>query len=105
MDKKTFDELCDAQYEAEFKLMETKGAEYTQEDKDVLANFKQNGTELGVDPLLVWGIYMNKHISAIKTYLKNRSVKSTESIESRFTDARNYLLLGLALIKEGESDG
>lgn len=105
MDKATFEALCKEQYSIEKRLMETKGAEYTLENQDVLANFKQNGAELGVDPLLVWGIYMNKHISSIKHYLKNRSVKSTESIDSRFTDARNYLLLGLALIKEGESNG
>ena len=105
MDRPTFNKFCEEQHSAEFFLLGTKGAEYTQDSQYVLFNFKQNAGGLGIDPLTVWAVYMNKHIAAIKSYVKNKKVKSTESIESRFTDARNYLLLGLALIKESELNG
>lgn len=80
-------------------IMVNKGREYTKGDTDKLANFKEVAAQLKQDPLTVWAVYFAKHIASIMSYVQNRQVYS-ESIESRFFDALNYLDLGLALISE-----
>ena len=84
-------------------IMFSKNKEYAR-DKDVLANFKRLGKEFGIDPLQVWAILFTKHVDSIKNFIKTGSVSSSEPIESRFFDARNYLLLGLALLKDPYMD-
>jgi hypothetical protein len=84
-----------------FKLLSTKGHDYTGGDDDALANFKYVGLRTGLDPKQVWAVYFNKHIEAIFTYIKRGELKS-ESVESRIQDAINYLLLLNGLIKEEE---
>ena len=86
--------------EEEMKLMTTKGEEYCKGNEDRLNNFKSVGAEMGLDPMKVWAVYFKKHVDSIINYVKCGEVKSNESIESRFRDARNYLTLGLALIEE-----
>ena len=85
---------------SEHKILLSKGKEYTIGADDRLANFKTHAKSLGLDPLQVWAIYFSKHIDSIMNYVKERKVHS-EPIEGRFMDARNYLALGLALIKDG----
>lgn len=80
------------------KLSETKGHDYSG-DKDALENFKRNGNRLGLSPLKVLAVYMNKHLDAIDTYIREESVKS-EPIEGRIEDAITYLTLLAALISE-----
>lgn len=88
--------------EKEVKLMLEKGEEYCQGNPDRLHNFKDIAKDLGLDPLQCWAVYFKKHVDSIMSYVKSGSVKSNESIQSRFYDARNYLALGLALIEEKE---
>ena len=81
-------------------IMKSKGPEYTQEDKDILANFKNTASRLNTTPLKVWGAYFDKQLSSIYAHLNNANLKQAETIESRFADIINYCHLGLALFKE-----
>ena len=90
---KTLDLMCK-------DIMKAKGPEYTQEDKDILANFKNTASRLNTTPLKVWGAYFDKQISSIYAHLNNANLKKAEAIESRFADIINYCHLGLALFKE-----
>ena len=81
-------------------IMKSKGPEYTQEDKDILANFKNTASRLNTTPLKVWGAYFDKQLSSIYAHLNNANLKQAETIESRFADIINYSHLGLALFKE-----
>jgi len=81
-------------------VMKSKGHEYTQEDKDVLAKFKNTAERLNTTELKVWGAFFDKQISSIYAHLNNVNLKKAESIESRFADIINYCHLGLALFKE-----
>lgn len=94
-------ELFNKIVEDERYLLEEKGREYAS-DKDSLANFKSK-MDIGVNPLQVAMIFMDKHYSSIKSYVKTGKELSNESIESRIADMRNYLFLMYALIKERES--
>ena len=81
-------------------IMKSKGPEYTQEDKDILANFKNTASRLNTTPLKVWGAYFDKQLSSIYAHLNNANLKQAETIESRFADIINFCHLGLALFKE-----
>ena len=81
-------------------IMKSKGPEYTQEDTDVLANFKNTAERLNTNELKVWGAYFDKQISSIYAHLNNANLKKAETIESKFADIINYCHLGLALFKE-----
>ena len=83
-------------------IMNAKGPEYTQQDKDVLANFKNTANRLNTSELKIWGAFFDKQISSIYAHLNNANLKKAESIESRFADIINYCHLGLALFKERE---
>lgn len=104
MNSEDFKKLVTKQLAEEAGLIENKGFEYTKGSKDRLQNFKGIGDEIGISPLHVWYIYFKKHIDSITSYVKFGKIKSNESIESRFTDARNYLMLGLALLQEAKNE-
>ena len=95
--RKLFDETAD--------LCSRKGADYSGAE-DALANFKRNGCKLGVDPLIVLSVYMNKHLDAIETYIRGKVAgkvpQSSEPIRERVKDAINYLTFFLALESEHE---
>jgi len=82
------------------KIMSEKQPEYTNKNKDVLANFKKTAEQLGLQPMEVWGVFFNKHIQAILSHAHNPGMHQAEPIESRYADAINYLYLGFALLKE-----
>ena len=80
--------------------MKSKGPEYTQENRDILANFKNTAERLNTTPLKIWGAFFDKQISSVYAHLNNVNLKKAETIESRFADIINYCHLGLALFKE-----
>lgn len=88
----------DKMIEEEADLLYKKGLEYAGAS-DSLGNFK-DCDDIGVDPKQKLWIYLSKHLSSIKSYIKNGQVLSNESIESRIADARNYLALLYMLIQE-----
>lgn len=85
------------------ELLFSKGKEYAS-DRDALANFK-SANDLGVTPQQKLFIFLDKHLSSIKSYIKNNGVTfSNEPIEGRINDAINYLFLLRCLIKESKGD-
>ena len=107
MIEKEFTKLFKEMQKAEEDLMFSKGVEYTQGDfaKDRLANFYRPGKELDLDPKKICWIYLKKHLDSIVCYIKNNKTYSNETIEGRIHDARNYLALLLAIIKEQKKEG
>lgn len=93
--------ILDPMYDELLLLSQTKGVEYAGKE-DKLANFKLTAKEAGLDPLQVCYIFMNKHYSAIQSFVRERKVYS-EPIKGRIRDCQLYLALLEALIHEGES--
>ncbi len=108
MNRQDFDAIVVNVVSQTAELLIKKGNEYAN-DYDRLINFKRNADRLGASPLQVWAIYAFKHIDSIESYIKRleraRSMAQldtqlSEPIEGRFLDSINYLILGIALIKE-----
>lgn len=102
MDGKEFRELLAAMESEERETMGAKGFEYTEGkgEADRLTNFKTIAKEINISPFIVWYVYFRKHISSITTFIKTAETKSSEPLESRIMDARNYLALFRALYEE-----
>lgn len=83
-------------------LNSSKGREYADDD-EALRNFYNRADEFGTDPLVVCGIFLGKHLDAIKAYIKTGEVLS-EGIDGRVHDAILYLVLLLGLVEDGRSD-
>jgi hypothetical protein len=79
-------------------LLVNKGREYAG-DEDALGNFK-TGLDIGVSSTQKLWIFLDKHLSSIKSYIKHDQTFSNETIESRISDAINYLFLLRCLIVE-----
>lgn len=103
MNAAEFDVLVRDQFEACENVLITKGADYT-DGEDRLSNFKDVAKRTGITPLQCWNVYFQKHLCAIDKYVRDEKVES-EPIGGRVTDAINYLMLGLALIKESQKNG
>lgn len=95
-------ELFKTLIKEEMELLNKKGAEYAS-DADALANFKKGADDIGINPKQILWIFLNKHLSSIKSYIKKGVVLSDEPIKGRIQDARNYLFLLQCLIDEEES--
>ena len=91
-------ELAEQAFADETDLLIKKGADYSG-NIDTLNNFKQIAGLTGAPKDLVWLVYFMKHVFAVISWCKSGRLES-EPIESRIMDARNYLLLLLALIRE-----
>jgi len=61
--------------------MKSKGPEYTQENRDVLANFKNTAERLNTVPLKVWGAYFDKQVSSIYAHLNNANLKKQKLLK------------------------
>lgn len=80
------------------ELNDRKGKDYAG-DEDVLSNFKDAASQLGVEPEQVWAVYAHKHWSAIMAYCREGKVES-EGIEGRIHDLMVYCLLLLGLVDD-----
>jgi hypothetical protein len=83
-------------------LTNTKGEEYSR-TLDQLANFKRQADELGVGPITILMVYLNKHLDAIKHHARH-GITLSEPIEGRIDDAILYLTLYKALVIEARED-
>jgi hypothetical protein len=101
MNRTEFGKMRDAAYAQVVKLNDSKGHDYSGDD-DALANFKEQAKDADVTPEKVWMIFFGKHLSAIKTYVREWQVQS-EPIEGRILDAILYLFLLLGLVEEKKS--
>jgi len=89
----------DAFIKETFDLSDKKRIEYCNgnQDNDVHTNFKVIGEKLGLDPMQVLSVYLNKHIESLSSFFKTGNTFSDESIESRVMDIINYLLLAMSM--------
>lgn len=99
MNAKDFDALVDRARVRQDSILKTKGADYTRHEEDRLSNFKRSAAAVGIDPLAVWAIFINKHIDAVMAYVKTGKTES-EAIQGRMDDIINYVYLGEALIDD-----
>lgn len=79
------------------KIRETKGREYAT-DQDTLADFKEVAARRGITPLQCWGTYVDKHLRAIDTAVREEGRIKSESLESRVVDVIVYHILLLGLV-------
>lgn len=87
----------------ETDILLTKGKEYCITE-DRLKFFKDYANKLNITPEKVCAIFMLKHFNSIISYVNSGKNLSDENIESRILDARNYLLLLLALNMDKKVD-
>ena len=83
-------------------IMNDKQPEYTNNNADILNNFKTTAEALKITPIEVWAVFFHKHTQSIMTHAQNSKTKMSEPIESRYADLINYLTLGLAIIQDGK---
>lgn len=105
MDKseESFSRLLDLMNKEEREVLKLKGSDYSDsQGKNRLSNFERLAERLDSTPERIWAVYFMKHIDAILTYCKDGQV-SSEGIEGRILDARNYLAL-LRLIVESSKE-
>jgi hypothetical protein len=83
------------------ELVRTKGREYSG-TYDRFSNFNRiaNRSNSRLTRLQVAEVFMSKHLDAIDNYIFEGESHSTETIESRFLDAVNYLILIAGMIYE-----
>lgn len=105
MRKDRFQALLKTTHDRMVELTATKGQEYTNNSptgatvtqaqidaQDQHANFRRDAEELGFTPEQALGIALNKHMNAVKSFIKHGRVFS-EPIEGRIDDAILYLIL------------
>ena len=100
MNKHDFDKLLEEASSRRTALRRDKGTEYTQGDADVLKNFKNGGTDLGITAMAVWWIYYKKHQDAVLSFIKHGKEFSSEAVEGRIDDMQVYLDLLRGLVAE-----
>ena len=93
----------------EEELLAAKRAAYAG-DADCLSNFKQIAGILGLVPEQVCSVYLLKHILGIAREVDagGKAVwgdAASEGLNQRISDARNYLVLLAAIIRERDDDG
>ncbi len=100
MKNKEFYDLMVRTFDDAKAIAKLKGEDYTKGSLDALANFKEGGKDIDLDPKKVAWVFMNKHYQAITNYVKTNGRSESEPIDLRIKDLINYLVLLLALIEE-----
>lgn len=68
-------------------------------DADRLQNFKRQAARWGVDPMVVLGVYLGKHMDSIEAFIRD-GIEGPEGVEGNVSDAMNYLDLLAAMLHE-----
>jgi hypothetical protein len=108
MDRQQFEAIYKEFEGMERSLLLSKREEYAIDD-DCLSNFKVTAAQLGVPPEEVCLVFLMKHTQAVAKAAMDPSTRldwggtgAKEGFNQRISDARNYLILLAALIKERE---
>lgn len=101
MDKREFRRLLDETHQTLVQLTSSKGEEYSR-DTDQLANFKRQAEELNATPEKILMVYLNKHLDAIKSFVKTGKLYS-EPIGGRIDDAILYLILLKGIVLDDQN--
>lgn len=106
MNRDIFEKLYSEFENMERNLLLTKRSEYAR-DEDVLINFKNTAELTGLSPEDVCLVFLMKHVQAVAKAANSRDTRlswggtgAVEGFSQRISDARNYLILLAALIKE-----
>tara|TARA_R100000234_G_C5002211_1_gene180845 strand:- start:472 stop:816 length:345 start_codon:yes stop_codon:yes gene_type:complete len=101
MTSKEFNKLRNSFIDSTLKLSDRKRIEYTEgnHNDNVLWNFESIANDLGLTPMQVLSVYLNKHMSSLRNYFKDGKEYS-EPIEGRVSDMINYLLLLVAMLRQ-----
>ena len=98
-----FDKIVAETMEKIRTLSNLKGGEYAG-DKDRLANFRRNGSNLGLTMEQVWAVYAGKHWDALMQYIKDLGTYTVrermEPVSGRVDDLIVYLMLFKAMLME-----
>jgi len=81
------------------RIMRGKNPVYTIGSDNYVKNFQSIAARLGASPEFIALVYLHKHFDSIVSHVVNGRVQDVEEIDSRFADARNYLDILYALIK------
>jgi|GEM_PF-2894518 len=84
------------------KILSSKGRDYSI-STNAFDNFNRGSRMLGLDRKIVLWVYFMKHIDAISNFISKGKLES-EPIQGRLDDARNYLDILDAMIKEENDD-
>jgi hypothetical protein len=103
MTNSEFYTLMDRMFNDARNIAKVKGNDYTKGSNDALANFKEGGKDIDIDPIKVCWIFMNKHYQAITNYVKTNGQSESEPISERIKDLINYLVLMQAIVVEKET--
>ena len=100
MNREDFMNLTEHMQKEEEEEYLKKNADYADRNGlNILANFERVAKNLNITPQMALLIYMEKHMDAIRTYIRFGSVMS-EPIEGRIKDARVYLSLLRAMVEQ-----
>ena len=103
MNREDFMNLTEHMQKEEEEEYLKKNADYADRNGlNILANFERVAKNLNITPQMALLIYMEKHMDAIRTYIRFGSVMS-EPIEGRIKDARVYLSLLRAMVEQKKS--
>ena len=86
-------------------ISNTKGQEYTNRSEDRLSNFKDAARRLGLTPIQVLKVYLDKHLCSIQTYIDDIvygrvGIAYSEPMSGRYADAFLYTILLQALLMD-----
>ena len=103
MKDKEYQKLRDRFLKETLDLSDLKRIEYTEgnQNDNVLWNFENIATSVGLKPMQVLSVYLHKHLSSLKSYFKEGKEYS-EPIQGRISDIINYLLLMVAMLQKYE---
>lgn len=87
-----------------FKVLVSKGNDYTIGSQDRLHNFRTVAEMTGLSMEKVFSVYFYKHVSSLFSYVKSGGQSESEPIESRIVDCINYLLLFSKIVAEHKSN-
>lgn len=103
MNQTDFIDLMDQMHEDEKIEHLRKSPDYAdRKGINILANFERVAENLNITREMALVIYLEKHIDAIRTYVRYGSLMS-EPIEGRIKDARVYLSLLRVMVDEKRS--
>lgn len=85
-------------------MNERKGKDYAP-GSDILENFYRVADTLGISPTYVWGVYVAKHVEAVRVFC-NTGALTAEPVEGRLVDIVVYAALGFFIqLRERGLDG
>lgn len=99
MTRDEMEKLMECLSKDSLQIWKEKNKEYSLDDNP-FHNFDDSAKVAGVDRKTVLLIFLQKHLNAIFTYIREGHLYSNEPIECRITDARNYLDMLYCMIQE-----